>query len=105
MYFASRKDLAHAQIKADLEGAGFAVLDLSSVGAGCPDLLIARNGVCALVELKTLKYLPKLAKTPIKTALDHRRQSQIDFASSWTGPIITAFTASQVVYDFNLLIK
>ncbi len=97
MQYASRKDLAHAPIKAQLAAAGFAVCDLSRVGGGCPDLLISRNGVNALVELKT----PRGAKT----ALERLGAAQHCFHSQWKGPIITAFSASDIVYNFNMLIK
>ena len=97
MYFASRKDLAHAPIKADLETAGFFVLDLSRVGSGCPDLAISRNGCWAFIELKTPRGL--------KTALERRSQAQIDFATEAKGPVITAYNASQIIFDFNRLIK
>lgn len=100
-----RKDELHTQITAELQSAGFSVADTSHVGNGFPDLAIARNNVSALVEIKTLKYLPKLAKTRHKTALEHRRASQIEFARVWKGPIIVAFSASEVVHDFNLLLK
>ena len=104
MQYASRKDLAHAPIKAELEAAGFFVVDLSRVGAGCPDLAISRNGCWALVELKTPINM-KTARGRRKTAANALRPSQIDFAANAKGPIITAYNSSTVVYDFNLLIK
>jgi hypothetical protein len=97
MQYASRKDERHAPIKAELEAAGFFIVDLSNVGKGCPDLAISRNGVWAFVELKT----------PIgaKTALQRLTTAQIAWHSQAKGPIITAYTASQVLSDFNLLLK
>lgn len=97
MQYASRKDLAHAPIKQELTEAGFFIVDLSNVGHGCPDLAISRNGVWAMVELKT----PRGAKT----ALERRTPEQVQWHCDAKGPIITAYTASEVVYEFNLLIK
>jgi Holliday junction resolvase len=97
MRYKLKKDSAHAQIADELVRAGFSVADTSRVAAGFPDLAIARNGVCALVEIKTPRGL--------KTALERRLQSQVDFAKGWKGPIITAYTASEIIYEFNLLIK
>jgi hypothetical protein len=105
MRYSNKRDTKHGEIVASLEAANFSVADTSRVGGGFPDLCIARNGVSALVEIKTLKYLPKLAKTRVKTALEHRRKAQIAFSDKWRGPIITAYTASEVISDFNMLIK
>jgi hypothetical protein len=105
MRYKLKKDEAHSAIACQLVECGFSVADTSRVGGGFPDLAIAKNGISALVELKTLKYLPKLAKTRVKTALEHRRKSQIKFASQWKGPIITAYTASEIIFDFNRLVK
>ncbi len=92
-----RKDELHTQITAELQSAGFSVADTSHVGNGFPDLAIARNNVSAHVEIKT--------RMGLKTALERRRPSQIEFARVWKGPIIVAFTASEIVHDFNLLLK
>jgi len=97
MRYKLRKDERHGQIMAELQDCGFSVADLSRVGSGFPDLAIARNNVCALVEIKTPRGR--------KTALERRGPAQIEFARVWKGPIIVAYNASQIVYDFNLLIK
>ena len=97
MRYKLKKDERHAEISGELVNAGFSVADLSRVGGGFPDLAIARNNVCALVEIKTPRGL--------KTALERRSQGQIDFAKLWKGPIIVAYNSSQIIYDFNLLIK
>lgn len=97
MRYASKRDIFHGQIAQELRDAGFSVADTSLVGAGFPDLAIARNNVCALVEIKTPKGL--------KTALQRRSAGQIEFGHQWKGPIIVAYNASQIIYDFNLLVK
>lgn len=97
MRTASRRDERHSEIVDELESAGFFVADTSRVGGGFPDLCVSRNSVWALVELKTPRGR--------KTALERRSQAQIDFGYLAKGPIITAYTDSQVVYEFNLLLK
>jgi Holliday junction resolvase len=97
MRYKLRKDELHTQIANQLLEAGFSVADTSRVGGGFPDLAIARNGVCVLVEIKTPRGL--------KTALERRLKSQVDFARSWKGPLITAYTSTQIIYDFSMLIK
>lgn len=47
-----RTDANHAEIVAAYRALGVAVLDLHEVGRGCPDLLVAINGVQDLVEVK-----------------------------------------------------
>jgi Holliday junction resolvase len=97
MSYKLKRDEFHSQIALELSEAGFSVLDLSRVGGGCPDLLIARNGVIAMVEIKTA--------IGRKAPLERLKPNQTEFHAGWKGPIITAFTASQVLYEFNLLIK
>jgi Holliday junction resolvase len=57
--FARRVDGNHAEIVAALRKVGCAVLDLSRVGKGCPDLLVSRRTGfgrdLVLLEVKTAK--------------------------------------------------
>jgi hypothetical protein len=46
------RDANHAPIVRALEGIGCTVLDLSSVGGGCPDVAVGRGGVTYLLEIK-----------------------------------------------------
>lgn len=105
MRYKLKKDVFHGQISKELEEYGFFVADTSRLGHGFPDICISKMGVWALVELKTLAYSPKKATTPVKSASDGLRLAQIDFHSKAKGPIITAYNASQIVYEFNLLLK
>lgn len=75
---------------------GFAVQDTSMVG-GFVDAVISKHGVNALLEIKTPKGL--------KTALQRLRPAQVEFQAGWKGPIITAYSASEIVTDFNRLLK
>ena len=51
--FSSRQDANHASIVKDLRLLGYQVHEMKSVGGGFPDLLIARNGKMALLEIKS----------------------------------------------------
>ena len=97
MRYKLKKDERHTEIAAALTASGFSVADTSRVGGGFPDICISRNNICALVEIKTPRGL--------KTALQRRSAGQIEFANQWKGPIIVAYSASEIVHDFNLLIK
>lgn len=97
MRYKLKKDEHHARIAAELKEAGFSVADTSRVGAGFPDMAIARNCVCVLVEIKTPNGL--------KTALERRRPSQIRFATQWKGPIITAYKTPDILHEFAMFMK
>src|SRR5271154_327774 len=97
MRLASKKDKAQSAIFAELRESGFAVADTSMVGDGFGDAVISKHGVNAILELKTPRGL--------KTALQRRSPSQIQFHSTWKGPIITAYTVSEVIHEFNMLLK
>lgn len=71
MTYARRVDTNHKAIVEALRAAGWRVLDLSRVGQGCPDLLVARAGRSILVEVKTAKG---------KLTAD-----QVDFLAAWPG--------------------
>ena len=97
MRYKLRKDEFHTQVANELSQAGFFVADTSRIGCGFPDMCISRAGVWALVELKT-----PLGR---KSATERLRPSQVEFNAKAKGPVIVAYNASQVISDFNLLIK
>ena len=53
--FSRRVDTDQAAIVARLRAAGYSVLSLSGMGKGCPDLLIGKDGVNYLCEVKAIK--------------------------------------------------
>lgn len=55
MRLRAKTDMNHAEIVRALRQAGCSVLDLSRVGGGCPDLLVARAGYNVLIEVKRPK--------------------------------------------------
>lgn len=75
MRLRARVDGNHAEIVQALRKVGCRVLDLSKVGAGCPDLL---------VSLPPRKHLPELVLMEVKTARGKMTQHQRDFeAAGW----------------------
>lgn len=71
---ARRTDANHADMVEEFRRLGASVLDLSRMGEGAPDLLIAFGGLCMLVEVKNPKKPPSARKlTP----------DQVDFWNGW----------------------
>ena len=71
-----RTDHNHQEIKVAFERMGCSVLDLSSVGGGCPDLLVGYGGKSILIEVKDGAKPPSARKlTP----------DEEDFGRGWKG--------------------
>ena len=49
---AAGRDANHAEIRDGLRALGWTVLDLGTVGGGCPDVLVGAEGVNVLLEIK-----------------------------------------------------
>jgi len=78
-----RRDSNHAAIVAALRSAGRRVLDLGSVGGGCPDLLIGMPGENLLMEVKSAKG----ELTP----------EQEEFYRLWPGPKVIVRTIAEAL--------
>ena len=92
---AARVDDNHTEIVHAFRAAGCSVLSLHRVGSGCPDLLIARNGRSALVEIKDG------AKSASRRKL---RANQEDFRAQWKGRVYVATSIDDValiIGEFN----
>lgn len=76
---AARVDANHAAIVAALRRIGCEVLDLSAVGAGCPDLLVLHRGKLQLIEVKDG------AKRPSARRLT---ADQVRFALHWPVKVV-----------------
>jgi len=75
----ARTDSNHAEIvKFFRKVPGCAVLDLSRVGGGCPDILICHRQVLSLIEIKDGQLSPSRKKLT---------SDQQNFHQSWPGPI------------------
>ncbi len=79
-----RPDANQAGIIKALRRCGATVLDLSSVGGDCPDILCGYQGRNVLLEIKT----------PTGTPSD----GQIDFAATWKGaPVVTVRSEAEAL--------
>jgi hypothetical protein len=103
-YKQAPRDENHARIALDLGAAGFSVFDSSKMGRGFPDMVIARNSVIALVEVKR-PYVRRRSTTLQKPATTKLEATQRAFIDSFKGPVIVAYTSGEVIRDFNLLLK
>jgi Holliday junction resolvase len=91
---ANRRDLQHKHIVADLLKLGFSVADTSMVGDDFPDLVVGRNGMDRLVEIKSGKKIHHQSAD--------LREGQEDFRQKWKGSrVIVAFDVNDVVIAFN----
>lgn len=79
-----RVDANHLATANHLRKVGFSVVSLAPMGGGIPDLLVGRPNFSCLVELKDGQ------KPASKQKLTPKEQ---EFSDSWTGPLITAYSA------------
>ena len=85
------------ELFADLERFGFSVADISSVGDSIPDAIIGRQGITALLEVKTPRGL--IGSYRIS-------EGQKAFAEAWRGSeIIYGHKAEEVTREFVKLCK
>ena len=92
MRYAARKDANHNVIAEYLQRNGWSVFDLSAYGRNLPDLLVARAGFTALVEIKDGD------KSPSKRRLS---AGQREFIEGWQGAVIVGETPEQTLADLN----
>jgi hypothetical protein len=91
---ARRTDSNHSEIVQTFRELGCSVLDLSRVGCGCPDILVARNGKMLLVEIKDGMKPPSARKlTP-----DEQR-----FHDTWKGPVMTCLDKCDAIKFAQIL--
>ena len=90
---AARKDDNHNELVAVLEGMGCDVLDLSAVGKGCPDILVAAGPrINILMECKDGE------KSPSRRHLTPEQQI---FHTAWRGPCHVIETVEEAVKLVN----
>lgn len=90
--YGAKKDANHNSIVSALEAAGIAVVDVSSMGYGFPDLIVCRRGITLLVEIKN----------PL-TPYGRRgmNQKQKDWAASWPQPVFILKSLDDVALFAN----
>jgi hypothetical protein len=84
----ARVDANQAEIVAALRKAGCTVQSLARVGAGCPDALVARAGLCYLLEIKT----------DGGTVSD----SQVEWARNWASPVYVVRSVDEALRAVGL---
>lgn len=83
-----KTDTNQSQIVRALRRIGCTVTDLSAVGGGCPDLLVGRNGVNYLLEVKDGSKPPSARKlTP----------HQVQWHDGWRGQKAVVKTVDEAV--------
>jgi hypothetical protein len=94
---ANKRDARHAEMVADLRRLYFSVADTSRVGDDFPDLIVGRQGLDMMVEVKT-----RLTKHKPKEGTDYLSDGQAKFAAAWKGAKpFAAFTAEEVANEFG----
>ena len=83
-----RVDSNQEEVVAQLRQAGFSVQILSSVGGGCPDLLVGRNGINVLIEVKDGTKAPSARRLTLEEG---------DWHAFWRGQICVAQSAERAV--------
>jgi hypothetical protein len=91
-----RADSNQKKIVKELRAQHFSVALLSMVGDDFPDLIIARSGFTACVELKSKRSANTWAALT---------DGQAKFAREWRGAVILGYTAEQIVKDFLLFMR
>lgn len=84
MRLRGRTDANQSKIVKELRQWGCSVLVLSNQGNGCPDLLVARGGTTALVEVKDPSQPPSGRKlTPDEKCFHESWQGDIYVIHGW----------------------
>lgn len=89
---AKKVDGNHGAVRDHLRAIGWSVFDTAPVGRGFPDLVCARRGFTALVEIKDGEK-------------KHLRPEQQRFAREWRGVVIKATSPSDAETKLDLAEK
>lgn len=81
-------DANHVEAVKQLRQAGFTVQSLASVGKGCPDLLVGRNGTNLLIEMKDGEKKPS---EQLMTS------EQLKWSLAWKGQVRIAKSPGEAV--------
>ena len=96
-YYRRKLDANQREIVKALEAIQCSVLDLSSIGGGCPDILVGRLGASGLrgnllIEIKNPDTKRGQQGTGRKTA-----ERQLQFRCEWNGPVAVVETVEQAI--------
>ncbi len=89
-----RQDSNHAEIRQAFRDRGFSVRDTHMVGDGFPDIVVGREGINVLIEIKDG------AKPPSKRQLT---KDETKFMDEWTGWVETVECETDVDRVYNAL--
>jgi hypothetical protein len=87
---AAKRDANHTSVGDHLRGQGWSVLDLASLGKGCPDYAVGKPGFAALVEVKSD---PSISHRPV----GQLTADQVRVLADWEGPYIVALSGPDAV--------
>ena len=85
---AKRADRNQPQIVRELRRAGFSVQSLHTVGDGCPDILVGRQGMNWLFEIKNPEQPPSKRKLT---------DDETDFFKEWEGQVEIIHSAQEAI--------
>lgn len=88
MRLRGKVDANHAEVVKALRKVGATVQSLANVGAGCPDLLVARGGRLVLMEVKDG------SKEKARQALTEAQETWI---KGWASPVYVVHSAAEAV--------
>lgn len=94
MRIRGKRDANHSHIVGVFRDMGCSVLDLASVGQGCPDLLIARGGKMRLCEIKDGDKFPSQQKLT---------EQQARFHAHWNASIAIVHSVEDAIEIANNL--
>lgn len=96
MRYAARTDSNHQLIVKTLRDCGCSVQSLAALGEGVPDLLVARNGIMWLLEVKDGSKCPSQRKlTP----------AQQTWKATWKAPVKIVTTIAEALNAVNISLK
>jgi len=87
----------HSGVVSALRQAGCAVISLASVGQGCPDLLVSRNG--SQGGINVLMEVKDGSKSPSKRKLT---DDQRKFFATWKGPCFVVKSVEEALLAVNV---
>lgn len=86
-----KKDNNQSQIEEELRAKGFSVFSIHIVGENVPDIVVGRDGLNMLIE--------------IKSGRNKLRSGQSEFFKTWSGHVIVARTTQEIVDGFEQYLK
>lgn len=92
---ANQRDANQSEIVQGLTALGFSVADLSRVGGGIPDLIVAGTHRATGQQVNLL--------VEIKTATGKLRPGQVEFIQEWSGPVLIARTLDDILRWFGAI--